>query len=135
MASEGREDERAGALAPGDLDLGVEGALVELGDDDLDELGPEVVEDGLEEVVGHGPGGFHALERVDDRGRFGRADVDRQVPLTFVLAEQHDRLVRGNLHSNSYQGHRDHGRLRIVRGHSSTGLLSRRLAQNTVTPP
>ena len=133
MASEGREESRHVPSRRRDLDLGVEGAVVELGDDDLDQLGPEVVEDGLEEVVGHGPRGLHALERVHDGGGFGRADVDRQVPLALVLAQQHDRLVRGDLHSNSYQGHRDHERLRIVRGHGSTGLVSQ--PPRTCHPP
>ena len=80
---------------------------------DLHELGAEVVEDGLEEVVGHRPGRLHALERVDDRGGLRRADEDRQVSLALVLAEQHDRLVRRNLDSDSDERHRDHGRLRI----------------------
>ena len=56
---------------PVELDLGVEGAVVQLGDLDLLELHREVVEHGLEQVVRHRPRRLHALQRVDDRGRLG----------------------------------------------------------------
>jgi len=91
-----------------ELDLRVERAVVELGDHDLLQPHRHVVEDGLEEVVGHGPRGLHALEGVHDGGRLRRADEDRQVPLSLVLAQQHDRLVRGDLDSNAHQRQTDH---------------------------
>ena len=44
-------------------------------------------------------------KRVDDRRRLGRPDEDRQVALPLFLAEQHDRLVRGDLDPYSHQRH------------------------------
>ena len=89
---------------------GTSSLLAYTGDEIVDLLQPHrhVVEDGLEEVVGHGPWGLHALEGVHDGGRLRRTDEDRQVALPLVLAQQHDRLVRGNLDSNAHQRQTDH---------------------------
>jgi hypothetical protein len=82
---------------------------VELGDDHAVEVGRHLVEDRLEEVVGHRPGRLHALEGVDDRRGFGRADEDRQVALPALFTQQHDGLVGGHFDPHSHQRHLDHG--------------------------
>src|SRR4051812_36998388 len=118
VATAHREGDRIGGtgrdalhlVATGELELCVERAVPEARDRDLPQHHVEVAEDRHEQVVGHRPGRLHALERVDDRGRLGGADEDREVALTaFVLPEEHDRLIRRHLDAHSDERHPDHG--------------------------
>ena len=86
MASDGPAVDRRSFTGPVERELGVEGAVVQLGDLDALELHLLVVEHLLEQVVGHRAGRVHALQGVHDRRGLGRADEDRQVALAIVFA-------------------------------------------------
>src|SRR6266550_7721885 len=76
-----------------DVQLGEIGVVLDLGDDDLAEVGAEADDDLLQEVVGEGAGELHAGELHRDRARLGGADPDRQHPLPVPLLEDDDRRV------------------------------------------
>src|SRR5262245_17406657 len=79
-------------------DLGEERALAELGDGDAFDLGPDLVEQVLHEVVRHRAGGLDVLHGQGDRLRLGHPDEDRQDPtLPRHLAQDDDRRTRWTL--------------------------------------
>ena len=64
--------------------------------------------------MGQRPGRLDALLLVRDRGRLDRADPDRQVAVALDLAEQHDRLVAGQLDPHPDHAQLAHRRLRVA---------------------
>ena len=103
-----RRDPRLGAFAV-ELDLGVEGAVVQGRDLDPVDRHRETVEHGLEQVVGHRPRRLHPLQGVDDRRRLRRPDEDRQEAGAALFAQQHDRLIRRDLDAHTDQRQANHG--------------------------
>ena len=109
MASDGRLDTTWVWPFDAQVELGVERAVAQLGDDDPIEADAEAVEHVLHEVVRHRSGRLDLLEREGDRGGLGTADEDRQrAMLTFGLAQQDDRSVGGQLDPDADQLHLDH---------------------------
>ena len=91
------------------LELGVERAFLELGDDDPVDPGGQLLERVLEQVMGHRPGALHPLEGVDDGRRLRLADEDREVaPAGGLFAQENDRLVARNLDSYAHERKTDH---------------------------
>src|SRR6185312_424659 len=80
---------------------GVEDAVLELDDPDLDQLVPECLDDVLEQIVGHRPRRDDALLGVGDRCGLSRADPDGKVTLTAAFAQQDYRLVGGHFDANA----------------------------------
>ena len=62
----------------------------------------------LEQVVGQRPGGLDALLLERDRGGLDRADPDRQIAVAVGLAQQEDRLVRGQFDPDAHDAHLAH---------------------------
>src|SRR5664279_2794140 len=80
---------------------GMEDAVLERDDPDLDQLVPELLDDVLEQVMGHRPRRHDTLLGIRDRRGFGGPDPDGQVAFTAPLAQQDDRLVGRHLDANS----------------------------------
>ena len=93
----------------GQVELGEERAVAQLGDDDPFDGHAELVEDVLEEVVGHRPRGLDPLQGKGDRRRLGGADEDREHPsIALGFPQQHDRDIGGQLDSHADQLHLHH---------------------------
>src|SRR6266516_127066 len=102
----------AGDREPGavlaQLDGGVEGAFLELGDHHPLDRDEQLVEQVLEQVVGERPRGGDALEGEGDRGRLDVAYPDCQEAFAVALLEQHDGCLGGELDADTNEGELDH---------------------------
>src|ERR671930_419819 len=118
-AESNRERERVGrsgghlerGAVPLEVDHGVEGALAELRDHDVVHRDGHLLEDVLQQIVGHRARRHDALERERDRGGLRLADPDREVPLPLGLPQEHDGLARGELDPDAREAHLDQHRL------------------------
>ena len=100
-------------LGGSQVELGVEGVVADLGDDDAFELGAERLEQtSHEQVVGERPGGCDALQRVVDR------TTPRALPMRigsrrWSARPAHAACTTGRvgryLHAHSDELHRHHG--------------------------
>src|SRR3954452_19943075 len=108
---EGDGVRRAGADRPlvAEDQLGDVDAVAHLGDVDRLEGGAEGADDLAQQIVGHRPGGPHALLLEGDPGCLARADPDREVPLAVRLLQQQDRLVPGQLDADADNSKLLHG--------------------------
>src|SRR4051794_35481700 len=88
--------------------LGVERALLKIGDPHLLQPPPERADHVLEQVVGQRTGGLDPLLLQRDRGRLHRADPDRQVAVALRLPQQEDGLVGGQFDPDSHDTHLAH---------------------------
>jgi hypothetical protein len=90
------------------LQLREEGPVTQIGDVHRRQLHPHLLEHVHEQVVGQRARRLDPLQREGDRGRLDRADPDRQVARALALLQQHDRLVRRQLHPDADELHLDH---------------------------
>ena len=77
------------------------------GDHDPLDVSPELLDHGLEQVVGHRPRCLDVLDLEGDRIRLEDTDPDRKHPLARNLAEHDDGHVRDCLHRQPPDGHLD----------------------------
>ena len=94
--------------ADGHDDVRVERGVAEVAHDHALEVRAEIVEDVLDEVVGHRPRCLDVLERERDGGGLWAADEDREDATVAVgLAEEQAGDVRGSLELDAHQLHLD----------------------------
>jgi hypothetical protein len=85
-----------------DVDHGKEGALLEIGDDDLLDLRSELLEHQAQEIVGHGARGLDPFNLEGDGVRLEHADPDRQEELALGVPEDDNGNVgRGVQHQTA----------------------------------
>ncbi len=98
------------AVGAVEFEFGEEGLVLEVGDHDTLYLDRERVENRLEQVVGHGPGGLDGVHRQGDGRRLGAADEDRQqASVGAIFLQEHDGCRARELDTHSDQFHLDHG--------------------------
>ena len=86
-------------------ELGVEGAVLELGDGDARDLGLELADDVGEQVVRHRPRQLGALQLDEDGGGLGVADPDGQELVALQRLEQDDRLLADDVEADAVDDH------------------------------
>src|SRR5215207_1142109 len=105
VARAARHRELGAVLAQ--LDGGVEGAFLQLGDHDPLDGHHQLVQQVLEQVVGERPLGGHALEGEGDGRRLDVADPDREEALAVALLEEDDRRLGWQLDPYADEGQLD----------------------------
>jgi hypothetical protein len=88
-------------LDAAEVKLGIEDAAAKIGDPDLPQLVPKRGDHVLEQIMSERPRRNLATLGIGDRGGLDGTDPDRQIALTAHLAQQHDRLIRRQLHPDT----------------------------------
>src|SRR5437879_8708548 len=99
--------DRVLGVAELEVEDGEEGVVLEGGHHDLAHLGLERLEDVLDQVVRHRPGGGDLLELQRDGVGLEDADPDRQRALVVFVAQDDDRHVRDRIEGEPAHFHLD----------------------------
>ena len=87
------------------MDHRVIGVVLQVVDLYLDDLDVQVVQDVLEEVMGHGSRRLHVLKGGRNARRFQQPDPDGQNLLLFQVLQDHDRCIRERVDGDACDFH------------------------------
>src|SRR3972149_6396526 len=97
-----------------DVELGVVGVLLDLGDEHMPEISTQADDDLFHEVVREGSGELHAGQLHGDGARLRRPDPDGQPPLALFLLEDDHRRVGRPVEPQMGHPNLDHDLLRYL---------------------